>query len=204
MALQGTLRRRLLVAFGIYLLVTVAVLATMSRERLLSYSPYNHYALQADAWLQGRLDLGGPPPPYTGNNDFALHEGKHYVSFGPVPAVIILPVVALAGHVERVRDAQVFGWLAGVGPALLYLVLERLRRSHRLGGRRARHSLALALLFAFGTVYWFTAVQGTVWFAGHVVGVGLLCGYLLCSIEARHPALAGPRGLVDEIKAQLR
>ncbi|MBW2457763.1 MAG: hypothetical protein JRI68_24880, partial [Deltaproteobacteria bacterium] len=88
-------------------------------------------------------------------------------------------------------DAQVFAWLAGIGLALLFLVLERLRRSGRTGGRRPGHSLGLALLFAFGTVYWFTAVQGTVWFAGHVVGVALCCGYILCSIEARHPFLAG-------------
>ncbi len=190
MADLGMRKRRVVIALGIYLAVTVAVLATMSRDRLLSYSPYNHYALQADAWLHGRLDLGGPPPAYTGNNDFALHEGKHYVSFGPVPAVIIMPVVALAGPVERVRDAQVFAWLAGIGPALLFLVFERLRRSGR-SGRQPWHSVALALLFALGTVYWFTAVQGTVWFAGHVVGVALCCGYLLCSLEARHPALAG-------------
>jgi hypothetical protein len=49
----------------------------------------------------------------------------------------------------------------------------------------------LALLFAFGTVYFFTAVQGTVWFAAHVVGVGLLAIYLLLALDAERPMLAG-------------
>ncbi len=40
-------------------------------------------------------------------------------------------------------------------------------------------------------MYWFTAVQGTVWFAAHVVGVALSAVYLYASIDAAHPVLAG-------------
>jgi hypothetical protein len=40
-------------------------------------------------------------------------------------------------------------------------------------------------------VYWFSAVQGTVWFAAHVVGAALACLYLWASIDAEHPLLAG-------------
>ena len=139
---SGRIRRQLTIAAAIYLLVTICVLAMAPRQRLVAHTPYNHYALQAEAWLRGRLDLGGPPPPYTGNNDFAQLNGKHYVSFPPVPSVLLLPVVAYAGSVERVRDGQFFYWLAGIGPALLFLVLERLRRS----GRSRRSELENALL----------------------------------------------------------
>jgi hypothetical protein len=48
-----------------------------------------------------------------------------------------------------------------------------------------------AFVFAFGTVYFFSAVQGTVWFAAHVVGVILAAAYLLFAIEAQRPWLAG-------------
>ncbi len=186
----GRVPRQLAIAAGIYLLVTICVLAAAPRERLQAHTPYNHYALQADAWLRGRLDLGGPPPPYTGNNDFAQLDGKHYISFPPVPAALLLPVVAYAGSVERVRDGQFFFWLAGIGPAFLFLALERLRRSGR-NRRSELENALLAVLFALGSVYWFSAAQGTVWFAGHVVAVALGCAYLFCSLDAAHPVAAG-------------
>jgi hypothetical protein len=49
----------------------------------------------------------------------------------------------------------------------------------------------LSLLLAFGSVYWFCAVQGTVWFAAHVVGAVLASLYLLFALDAERPLLAG-------------
>ena len=183
-------RRRLLLAACIYLALTAVFFATASPERLVGHTPYNHYALMADAWLHGRLDLGAPPPAYTLNNDFARHAGKVYVSFPPLPAVLLAPVVALAGSVERVRDGQFFMWLAGIGPAVLFLAFEKLRRTGRSRHGEATN-VALAVTFALSTVYWFTAVQGTVWYAAHVVAVGLTALYIWASLDAAHPLLAG-------------
>jgi len=158
--------------------------------RLAEHTAYNHYALLADAWLHGRQDLPGGAPHYTGNNDFASFEGKTYISFPPFPAVLMLPLVKLAGSPENFRDGQFLVWLAGLGPALLFLVLEKLRRAGQ-SRRSELENVFLAALFAFGTVYFFTAVEGTVWFAAQVVGVGLVAGYLLCALDAEHPVLAG-------------
>jgi len=185
-----TAERRWLLA-GVVLVVTSLVfLACADPARLARHTPYNHFALQAEAWLAGRLHLGGPPPPHAGGNDFAFHQGRWYVIFPPFPAFLLLPLVALAGDAERVPDGLAFLALAGVGPAALFLSLEQLRRTGR-GAGTARTSLGLSLLFAFGTVYFFTAVQGTVWYAAHVVGVGLAALYLLWSLDAAHPWLAG-------------
>src|SRR5262245_34804070 len=109
-------KRRLLIALAMYLALAAAYFPLMPRERLTGHTPHNHYALQAEAWLAGRLDLGGPPPRYTGNNDFAVYEGKHFVSFPPVPAALLLPFVALAGGAEALPDALVFVALAPLGP----------------------------------------------------------------------------------------
>jgi hypothetical protein len=177
-------------AAAIYAVVTLTMLVTSPRERLTAHTPFNHFALMADGWLHGRLDLGGPPPEYTGNNDFAVKDGRYYVSFPPFPAVLLLPAAVLAGSPERVRDGQVFIWFTGIGPAALFLALEALSRARR-SARSVSENAALALLFALGSVYWFSAVQGTVWFAAHVVGVGLACIYLACSIDARYPFAAG-------------
>jgi hypothetical protein len=101
---------------------------------------------------------------------------------------VILPAVAIFGR--DFSDALFWAILAGLGPALLYVLLRRLRESG-LSARSAREDVALSLLFAFGTVYFFTAVQGTVWFAAHVVAVPLLALYVLFSLDAKRPALAG-------------
>jgi hypothetical protein len=186
---QGSRSRRLILGFGVYLACLV-VYAIIAGPRLWVHSPYNHFALQAEAWLHGRQDLGGPPPAYAGNNDFALFEHKWFISFPPLPAMLMVPLVALAGSADNFRDAQFVIWLAGIGPAALFLVLEKLRRTGR-SLRSEVENVQLALLFAFGTVYFFSAVQGTVWFAGHVVGVGLAALFVLASLDAEHPVLAG-------------
>lgn len=187
---SATLRRRL--ALGIYAIVTVACFLTVAPERMRGHTPANHFALLAEAWLHGRLDLGGAPPAYAGNNDFAFHDpsGKYFVSFPPFPALLLVPFVKLAGGAEHLKDGQVFLWFAGVAPAFLFLALEKLRASGRSERSTFEHA-ALAALFALGTVYWFSAVQGTVWFAAHVIGAGLACLYLWASLDAEHPLLAG-------------
>ncbi len=182
--------RRLLVALGIYAICTVVFAAVAGRARLGEHTQFNHYAHLANAWLHGRQDLANGPPPYALGNDFAQFEGKTYISFPPFPAVLMLPMVALAGGPENFRDGQFIVWLAGIGPACLFLVLEKLRRTRR-SERSERENGILALLFAFGTVYFFTAVEGTVWFAAHVVGVGLLALYALFALDAERPLLAG-------------
>lgn len=182
--------RRWATAAAIYAVVTAVLWLTTARERLLYHTPYNHFSLLADAWLHGRLDLGGPPPAHTGYNDFAVYSDRYFISFPPFPAALLLPMVKLAGSPDRVRDGQFFLGFAGIAPAVLFLILEKLRRS----GRSPRSELqngALAGLFAFGSVYWFSAVQGTVWFVAHVVGAALATIYIYASLDARHPVVAG-------------
>jgi hypothetical protein len=182
--------RRVRIALALYIVTTIVYFACASREVLSQHTPFNHYALLADSWIEGRLDLGGPPPAYAGNNDFARYQGKWYVTFPPFPAALLVPLLLLGGSPENVQDGQFFIWLAGIGPAVLFLVLEKLRRM-RFATTSVKTNAALALLFAFGSVYFFTAEQGTVWYSAHVVGVALAALYLLFSLDAERPLLAG-------------
>jgi hypothetical protein len=185
-----TRSRRLLGALAIYVVATAILVACSARSVLSEHTPYNHFALLARAWLDGRLDLGGAPPSYARGNDFASFDGKWFVVFPPFPSVLLLPWVAWAGRVEAVADGRKFVLLAGLAPAALFLVLEKLRRS----GESRRSELDNALfsaLFCFGSVYFFSSVQGTVWFAAHVVGAVLLAFYLLFALGAERPLVAG-------------
>jgi len=183
-------KRRLLIACAIYLLASVVYFLFADPAVVHAHTPWNHFALLADAWRHGRLDLGGPPPSYTGNNDFCRFDDKWFVVFPPFPALLLLPIVAFAKDPERVKDGQFFLWLAGLAPALLFLALEKLRRFER-SQVSERGNVGLSLLFAFGSVYFFSAEQGTVWYAAHVVGAALAAAYLLFALEAERPWLAG-------------
>lgn len=186
----GTRSRRLLLAVAIYVVCVIVFAAVAGPERLAEHTSFNHFAHLADAWLHGRQDLRFGAPAYAQGNDFARYDGKTFISFPPFPAVLMLPFVKLAGSPENFRDGQFLVWLAGIAPAVLFLVLEKLRRTGRSDRGEGANAL-LAILFAFGTVYFFTAVEGTVWFAAHVVGAGLLAAYALYALDAEKPWLAG-------------
>lgn len=159
-------------------------------DRLGTHTDYNHFAHLADAWLHGRHDIVHGGPAYAHGNDFAEFGGKTYISFPPFPALLMVPMLWLAGSPESFSDGQFVVWLAGLAPALLFLALERLRVDGRSPQTRG-DNLLLASTFAFGTVYFFCAVEGTVWFAGHVVGAVLLAAFAYAAQRARHPWLCG-------------
>jgi hypothetical protein len=131
--------------------------------------------------------------------DIAERSRRYFVSFPPFPAVLLLPVVALFGH--RTNDVVFTVLLAGLVPALLFLLLRRLPA--QLAGPAGesssaeagpapfdlRSSLWLTALFAFGSVYFFSAVLGQVWFTAHIVSL-LLCAIYLWAISA------GPRPII--------
>lgn len=200
-----SLAGRLALPLAVYL-VAAAVYVAMLGDRRLETSPDNHYAHLAASFLAGRLDQGGDPP---GTNDWACYDRvehgacpngqfrlaavepqryRWYVSFPPFPAVVMLPAVAAFG--VGLPDRLFFAVLAGLGPATLFVLLRTLReRGH--SERSLAEDLFLTVLFAFGSVFFFVAEQGTVWFAAHVVFVPLLCLFLDASIDARRPGLAG-------------
>ena len=174
--------------------------------RLAHPSPNNHYVHLADAWLNGRLDLG---PDAPGTNDWACFDtiergpcppGRYafstsdpdryrwYVSFPPLPAALLLPLVAVFGL--NTLDVLVWTFLAALAPMLLFVVLRSLRQTGR-SDRSTRDELGLTAIFGAGSVYYFVAVQGTVWFAAHVVGTIFVCLHLWATLGMRRPGLAG-------------
>jgi hypothetical protein len=172
------------IAVVVYL-VTTAVYAGVAGSRLLRHSADNHFVYLADSLVHGQLEMREDPPS---RNDWAHYRGRWYVSFPPFPAFLMVPGVLVWGMAFNDRLFSVL--LAGLARALTFLLLARLRASGR-SDRSERDDLVLTILFSFGTVYFFCAVQGTVWFTAHVVAASLLCVYALASLDARRPLLAG-------------
>ena len=111
-----------------------------------------------------------------------------YMSFPPLPTVLMLPAAAISGRDGN--DVIPTLLLAALILPLTLLVLRRLAAAG-LSQRTVRADLWLVATLAFGSVLFFSAVQGKVWYTAHVVGVVLALVYAWSSIEARHPIAAG-------------
>lgn len=181
---RSVLRRA--TAPALVFVLCAAVYAATLNTRARGPSDNAHFVHLAHSFLQGQLSVVGNKPP--GTNDWSHYRDRWYVSFPPLPAVVILPAVAVWG--TRVWDRLYWAIFAGLGPALLYVLLRALAE-RGLSGRTARENLTLTALLALGTAYYYTSVQGTVWFAAHVVCVPLLALYVLFSLGAARPLLAG-------------
>jgi hypothetical protein len=111
-----------------------------------------------------------------------------YVSFPPFPTVLMLPSAAIAGRAGNDMIPTLL--VAALILPLALLVLRRLARAG-LSRRSLADDLWLVATLALGSVLWFSAVQGKVWYTAHVVGVALALIYVWASIEAGHPLVAG-------------
>ncbi len=115
-------------------------------------------------------------------------KSTYYVSFPPFPAVLMLPQTAIHGAVAN--DVFMTVLVAALILPLFFSVLRRLS-SAGLTERSLTDDLWLTGALGFGTVLFFAAVGGKVWYTAHVVGVALAICYVWCCVEARHPILAG-------------
>ena len=149
--------------------------------------------------VRGRRMQSRPVFRVAGGGEIPLSRVRNsqgmtaYVSFPPFPAVLLLPQVLVSGRAAN--DVVFTVLLAGLVLPLLFSVLDRLRRTLLLGGntppRSVGEQLWLVACFAFGSVFFFSAVRGEVWFTAHVVGVVLALIYANAAIDARRPIVAG-------------
>jgi hypothetical protein len=181
----SSLWRRTALPAATFLVCAGLYVATLG-ARMRGISDNAHFVYLAQSFLHGKLSLLGERPP--GDNDWASFHGHWYVSFPPFPALVIAPLVAVFG--TAVWDRLFWALFSGLAPALLYVLLRHLRETGR-SERSVREDLLLTALFAFGSPFYYTAVQGTVWFAAHVVACSLVALYLFWSVGARRPLLAG-------------
>ncbi len=111
-----------------------------------------------------------------------------YMSFPPLPTLVVVPSAALSGRDGNDTIPNLL--LAALIPPLALLALRRLAAAG-LSPRSERDDLWLVALLAFGTVMFFAAVQGSVWYFAQVCGVVLALVYAWASIEAHRPVVAG-------------
>jgi hypothetical protein len=120
--------------------------------------------------------------------DIVSRSTIRYVSFPPFPAVLMVPLVAIWGL--DFNDVLFTALWAAINPVLLFLLLRTLRR-RGLSRRSVSDDLWLTVMFGVGSVYFYCAVVGEVWFTAHVVAVTTTIAFAWAALDAARPGLAG-------------
>ncbi|MCI9627186.1 MAG: hypothetical protein HFI90_10445 [Clostridia bacterium] len=128
---------------------------------------YNSYALQAQRWLQGHLDLG---QDYS-HLEIAVFGGRYFVSFPPFPSIVLLPFVLVFG--TNTPDHLLCA-LAGIIGAVFLLKLAEGE------GFSRQNSVFLALLATICGNFLFIATNGGVWFMAQTFAFALSACALWC------------------------
>ncbi len=187
---------RAVVVVGLGLVLACLVLYQLTRPAYQTI--YNHFAWQAEAWLQGQSAIRYPvagSTDGTGNAYFndvipvvgpdGLPTGRGMIPFPPLPAVVMLPFVAAWGlAVDQTFLAIVIGAL---DVAAAFWLLGRLRV------RPAVRDL-LTVFVGAGTALWYAASLGTTWYFAHVVAVGLTLASVGLALDAEEREAARDPG----------
>lgn len=129
-------------------------------------TPYNNYVLLAQAFVQGHVAIDFP-----GSYIDALpYNGAHYIIEAPMPAILLLPFVAVFGGANQTLLAIVLAAIA-IGGA--YELGERL-------GVEANRNVWICAFFLAGTDLLWGAMLGDVWFIAHVSAA---CFTMLALVE---------------------
>jgi hypothetical protein len=127
-----------------------------------SEMPYFNYL--ADAFLHGQLYLRFTPPNQL---DLSLFNDKYFLYWSPMPAILMMPFIAIFGI--GFSDILFTLVIAGVNVGLIAALLRQACKNNILELSKAQRGL-LVVFFAFGTVHVTLAPFGGVWFTGQLVG----------------------------------
>ena len=139
-------------------------------------SLYNTYTRQAMAWREGLVHLP-EDVPYL---ELAVYQGEYYVSFPPLPSVILWPLTFIFGM--DTPDNLLVKLYALGACLILYAALKRAGYSRLSGG-------LLAFLFCFASSLLPMTLNGAVWYHAQVLAF-LLTAASVCLMTMERPTLS--------------
>ncbi len=135
----------------------------------------DYFVPLADAFVHGHLGLIAPPPWL--NEVVPASNGLSYVVYPPFPAILLIPVVAITGTDFEQTWASVV-----VGAASVPVIWSIMGGMGVSRGPR----FVLTLVFAFGTIVWYSAQAGSSWHFAHVVAtLFMLLAIRACQLDLR-------------------
>jgi hypothetical protein len=159
---------------GLVALVVYAFFAVQNGS-VWAESQFPYYNYLADAFLHGQLSLRLTPPTA---HDLSIFHGRLYLYMSPMPAIFLMPFVAIFGvHFNDILFTLAIGAL---NVALVALLLRQACVQRVIKLSKGRRGL-LVLCFALGSVHLNLAPLGRVWFTAQLFG--FMC-VVLCYLVA--------------------
>jgi hypothetical protein len=153
---------------------------------------YNHFVWQASAWLEGQFGIRYPITATGGSpgNDYfqdvfpiaGTDPSRALIPFPPLPALVLLPFVAVFGLTTNAQLIATF--IGAIDVAIAFWLLGRLPLDQSV-------RIASSIFLGLGTVLWYAAQLGSTWFLAHVVAVGLTLAAIGIALEADPRAAQG-------------
>ena len=139
---------------------------------------FDQYVRLADAFLHGRLYLVNAPSWL----ELARYGEKGFVINPPAPTLFLIPWVAIWGlSTNQVIISMLVG---AVAVGFFWVAATQL-------GWDFRFRVAMTVLVAFGTNFWWSATEGSIWMLAHVSAVFFLMAALVETTRKNRPWLIG-------------
>lgn len=142
-------------------------------------SMYAYFNYLADALNHGQLHLRELPAT---THDLSYFEGRYFLYWPPLPAVLLMPFVAIFG--VHFSDILFSIGVAGLNVALVALLLRRVTERGLIDLGAVQRGI-LVIFFAFGTVHLTLAPYGRVWFTAQLIGFTCVVLAYLAAITMR-------------------
>lgn len=139
----------------------------------------NHFVYLAESFLHGRLGLTGAGTVLA---ELVHYHGNYYVVYPPMPAIILLPFVAVWG--TSVDQSLMSIILAGLSCSVTWLMLTKT-------GVKGSKALWLTALLGFGTCFWYIASVGSAWYIEQVSGVLFLTVAIVLALYKKNDFFVG-------------
>lgn len=119
-----------------------------------------HFTLLAESFLQGRLNIL-PNSSHFPPGDVAFYDGKYFIYFGPLPAIILSPLVFLFGN----HFPQNF--LTILISFFSFWLIVKIAQKFKF---RVYESFWMAIFYIFGTIYSFLVLVNISAFQVQAIG----------------------------------
>ena len=150
---------------------------------------YNYYVRLADAFLHGRLYLLDNP---SWLNELIPNPSGpgFYVVYPPLPAFIMTPLVALFGTDLNQTLVGLF-FAAATVPLAFLVARDATKKPTDTAPVNKKTCIWFAVLFGFGTIFWYLASLGSVWLIAQVIAAFFMFLALHESFNKNRPLLIG-------------
>ena len=183
---------------GFVALASLAYAFIVSAGTFSTWPTYsNYYDLLAESFRAGRLDLLISPSPrlLAAEDPFdpalaplwvwdaSLHEGRYYLYWGPLPAILEAAFKAAFGITRSLGDQYLLFLFSVLELAIGVAIVDRLAR--RVFPEVSRYFVVLALLvFAFGNPLPHSLASPAIYQAAIAAGQAFLLGGVLLAFDA--------------------